>query len=228
MNPQDLPDPLHGEVAALIIADDQYLLRYRDHDQQVFKFLSPAAVRIAFNHEPIDSGWLPAGVRRWGVTPTGHFAVLNIPRAKHQLLFDHDPKVFDSDASVVPLTVPLPTLVFAGLGLNHYLWALASNPFQPNATLYHAPLPNVHPDGQVCWGVNTPPNVEHIAQAWQLFCAVPFSEHLCSGKSKAYPNDVRLRLRDLAQRKRLYPVRDLVVTNWTLEQAVAQLLRRTL
>ena len=223
----DLPPPINGEVAALIIADDQYIFRHSENGRQTLKFVSPAAVRAAFNHEPIDSGWLIDGVRRWGISPAGQWCVLFIPAARHTLLFSHDANVFASTEKVVQLTVPLPALVFVGFGSDYYVWALDTDDFQPNATLHHAPLPNVYPDGRICFGANVAPSAERIAQAWQLFSAAPFNGDLASGKSKAQPDDVRVQLRNVVTRhRRRYPRRDLLPLTMTVEQAVNQILRR--
>ncbi len=155
------------------------------------------------------------------------FSVLFVPARQHDLLFTHDAAVVQSDDKIIRLTVPLPPLVFVGVGLIFHLWALDTDDFQPTAKLYHAPLPNVHADGQICWGSNPAPNAERIAYAWRLFIAAPFNGDLCSGKSRSYPNDVRVKLRDLAQRKRrTYPLRDLMPCTTTVEQAVNTLLRR--
>jgi PRTRC genetic system protein B len=223
-----LPEPLPGEVAALIITDDQYVFRHRAGERETLKFVSPASVRAAFSHEPIDSGWLPCGTQRWGLGPAGHWAVLFIPAQIHPLLFNADP-IFGGGAGIARLNVPLPPLVFMGHAAAYHIWALDHNAFDPKARMYHAPLPNVHPDGLVCFGANLAPDAARIGQAWQLFLASPFNADLASGKSKAQPNDVRAQLRNLADNPhKTYPPRDLVPWTQTVDQAVEAILRRSL
>src|SRR5512136_2489207 len=77
------------EQAALVFAGGQYLFRWREHDAVQSKFISPASVRAAFSAEPIDTGWLPPNVRRWGTGASGDWAVLSIPPMRHQLVFEH-------------------------------------------------------------------------------------------------------------------------------------------
>lgn len=222
-----LPEPLPGEVAELIIADDQYLFRHREGEREILKFVSPAAVRAAFSHEPIDSGWLPAGTVRWGLDLAGHWAVHFVPAQIHTLRFSPAPGFADT-SGLIQLRVPLPPLVFMGYATTYHVWALAHQGFNPHLNLHHAPLPNVHPDGLICFGANLPPDAARIGQAWQLFLEAPFNGDLASGKSRAQPNDVRVQLRSLADAHRpKYPLRDLVPTVQTVERAVEALLRRT-
>ena len=71
--------------------------------------------------------------------------------------------------------------------------------------LYHAPLPNVYNDGKLCFGTNTPPDLNRgeevgkstaqlLQEAWEMFIGSPFNGHLAQDKSKTHPTDVREQL----------------------------------
>jgi PRTRC genetic system protein B len=198
-----------GQIdAELLFVAGQYLLHYQQDGGDHYKFLAPDTVRAAFATLPIDTDWLPPSVQRWGTGPHGPWVVTWHPPARYTL------EVLLTDtAAPTPLTVPLPGLVWMGSGSTYYLWATAGDHFDPQAPLYRAPLPNVHPDGLICWGSHTPPptSTAGIQAAWELFCHSSFSAHLIDGKSRAAPGDVRRQLADLAAAEvARYPAADLV------------------
>jgi PRTRC genetic system protein B len=208
------------EQAALVFSGGQYLFRWREHDAVQSKFISPASVRAAFSAEPIDTGWLPPNVRRWGTGANGNWAVLSIPPMRRQLLFEH----IVQDIPTMTLDVPLPALVFMRIGSSGYIWALKDE-FAPDAVLYHAPLPNVNSSGAICFGSNRLEG-QSVAQSWQLFLDSPFTSHQVNGKSRRQPDDIRLLLASL-HKKRRYPLRDLLPLQprVTVDQAIAALTR---
>ena len=111
------------------------------------------------------------------------------------------------------LEAPLPGLVFAGVGTQYHLWAVAEDSFDARAYTYYPPLPNVHDGGTVCWGDNRPPQAsgQSILDAWRLFLGSPFSDHLAGQRSRAFPNDVRALLwRFHTEREPHFPTEDLV------------------
>lgn len=204
----DAPRPLIHAQAELIFLDGQYILHWRDGEQIQYKFLSSAAVRHAFAHSSIDSGWLPPRVVRWGSGDKGEWMIQFLSPQHHTLLF-----VCDSGDQPMTLTVPMPGLVFAGRGRDYYLWALKARQFNPEAQVYHAPLPNIDAAGRICFGSNAVPSVSGVGilQAWQLFLNSPFNRDYTSGKSRANSTDVRSHLVTLHQQgKKRYPLRDLV------------------
>jgi hypothetical protein len=200
------PSAFAEEQAALVFVGNQYLLRWKEREAIHTKFISPASVRAAFSAEPIDTGWLPPNVCRWGTGASGDWAVLSIPPMRHSL------------------NVPLPALVFMRIGSAGYIWALKDD-FAPDAQLYHAPLPNVNHSGAICFGGNRLEGCT-LSQAWQLFLDSPFTSHQTNGKSRRQPDDVRLLLASL-HKKRRYPLRDLapLQPRITVDQAVAALTR---
>lgn len=219
-------DPL-PEKGALLFLDGQMVFRHAEARRVVVKPLSPTSVRAAFNHIPLDSGWLPAPVRRWGQTAQGEYLVLHFPAQRYRLcLHNQWPERF-SGQKWIRVEAPLPSLVFAGHGQAFFLWAMVGDEFDPEAEMYLAPLPNVHFDGRICFGANHPPaaSPKTVMTAWEMFIASPFNNHLSSGKSHAFPNDVGGRLLKLADRRaRRYPRDDLITARTTLHQAIERMI----
>ena len=189
--------------------------------------LAPESVRTAFSRIPVDSGWLPPEVRRWGHTPSGAFAVTLIPAQKHTLRLintwgDRFPR-----RHILKVEVPLPAMVFTGIGRRYAVLACTEEP-TPEAPAYLAPLPNVGRDGAICFGDNHPPSATPgaMAQAWKVFMNSPFNNHLIGGASRQYPNDVREQLLALAEQGAdAYPSADLMhYSRYTVAGAVDQLL----
>src|SRR5437588_6114061 len=71
--------------AALLFTCGQYVLYYHNGAELICKGLSAQTLRAAFVEEPVDSGWLPEGVVRWGSGPAGTFMVKYIPPGKLQI-----------------------------------------------------------------------------------------------------------------------------------------------
>jgi hypothetical protein len=218
--------------AALLFLEGQYALYHEVNNEAALKMLSPASVRAAFGKLPVDSGWLAPAVRRWGHTPKGEYAVMFLPAATYPLRLTHDETVKAAGTRRFSrLDVPLPALVFAGRGTAYAVWACAETEPTPTATTYHAPLPNVHPDGAICFGENHPPKASPatLQAAWELFIASPFNGHLARGKSRAHADDVRLQLMTLPangdkEPGAAYPIRDLVSCRATVDRVVARFL----
>ncbi len=211
-------------ASLLVITGDQYLFRYRDQaGATAYKFVSPAAVRTAFAHEAIDTGWLPSNVRRWGMGRLGEW-----------LLMTHRPKQYsftfttDQGNEIVTLQVAMPALAFFGYSQKHYLWAFTDRALNANSPLFAAPLPNIEGNGAICFGANVLPraSTKTIGEAWDLFLTSPFSNHSVNGKSKAFPEDVRKQLETMAQaNRRRYPLRDLVPLRETASQMIDGIVR---
>ncbi len=194
-------------LASLYIFEGQYLLRYQENDQIFTKFISEEAVRNAFCPLPVDSGFLPTGIVRWGSTSKRTFIVKFIcPASKNKV-------TFAGDTQNQILSIPLPGLVLMGIGCQYFLWAVKTKQFDPNARVFHAPFPNINVSGGICFGNNPVPDASSktIDLVWTLFGRSPFNGDTVAGKSKAFPSDIRKQLNDLhKQQKRSYPLRDLV------------------
>lgn len=205
---QTAPRQLAEIDAELLFIKEQYLLHYREGTKEHYKLLSSVSLRTAFSHEPIDTDWMPPGVIRWGTNSQGNWVVKFISPAQYNLQFD------DSK----PITIPLTALVFVGQNTQYWVFATDLATFNPESKAYHTPLPNIHPNGLICWGENTPPvaSTQTIDIAWQSFITTPFNADLSSQKSRKFPQDVRKHLKSLALRKRrTYPVKDLVEVRYS-------------
>ncbi len=219
-------EALLGASAArhvLYLLDGQYLYQCQAEDGSIrYKFLSSQAVRLAFSHEPVDSGWLNPGICRWGYNRLGQWAITFIPPAVHTLwlpaasMISNPPGRIEEPEppeGLLAAQVPLPGLIFAGAGRHYYLWAVKAREFDPKLTLFHAPLPNVYENGQICWGSNqvgslTPQNLKEM---WQLFISSPFNAHLAVDKSKRYRANILGQLANLwSKNRKTYPVNDLL------------------
>jgi PRTRC genetic system protein B len=194
--------------AALLFTKGQYILYQRRSGEVVCKGVSAQALRAAFVEEPVDSGWLPEGVMRWGSGPAGTFIVKFVPAGKQEIRLSTN-----NPAEPLIIAPPLPALIFAGVNQTYYVWALREKHCDPTAQLYHAPFPNVHFDGNICFGSNRPPTVawKTFDDAWRLFISSPFNADMVRGKSQTFTDDVRDQLAALAQsHAKSYPVQDLM------------------
>lgn len=215
--------PLLG-LAEIHLLPGQYIVRYREQADIITKAVAPETLRAAFLNEPVDSGWLDPRIRRWGHVARGQFAVLVLPAQTYALRLTNLSKEHSGNGRA-RITVALPAFIFAGLGQHYAVWALADENPSPAAQAYRAPLPNVHANGAICWGNNTPPSCspENIGPAWQMFIGSPFNNHLMGGSSQAFDKDVREQLLRTAQRDAMpYPLADLVATHHTVNAVVSQ------
>lgn len=123
--------------------------------------------------------------------------------------------------------LPLPPLVFVGCGSAYDVFAvqkrpalsLSQGPSSEQASLYHAPCPNVYTTGGICQG-NTPFPVcspRNIQTALTLFLEGSlFNGDLSQGKCRSYPEDVRQLWAELDGRKR-FPLSELLPTRKSLQ-----------
>ena len=210
-------------AALYFLEDGHYLFRYRGgHSTVESKFVTAADVKAAFSHAETDSGWIDPGIVRCGYSPQGNWFVRFIPMQRFEVTL----------AGIGRMTVPAPPLVLYGCGRTYGLFALKSKRFYPGAQVFAAPFPNVDGrNGRICWGSNTPPeaNTNAAIQVWKLFLEASFSEHTIEGKSKKYPADIRLVLKELADKcAGAYPLGDLVpVRNYrnTIESLLQDVLK---
>jgi hypothetical protein len=144
------------------------------------------------------------------------------------------PENQERNGEAVAVQIPLPGLVFAGAGLHYYLWAVKAKEFSPVLPAYHAPLPNIYPDGRICWGSNQVEAVtaQNVVATWKLFITSPFNTHLVQGKSKQYPENILLQLAKLGITwRKTYPTSDLLPLKnggerqgWTIDRLVERLI----
>lgn len=167
--------------------NSQYLFHWRENGVAHNKFVSSAAVRTAFLNEAIDSGWLAPQVCRCGVSNKGEWFVAVIPSGLQTIT------IVNGNAQLEQFNVPLPKMLFMGVGLTYYVWAVDDAKFSKDSSVYVAPLPNVNKAGDICWGENSPEkaNPGDVLKMWKLFVESVFNGHSVQNKSKGYPADVR-------------------------------------
>jgi len=215
-------DPPFNYLAALYFLDSGHLLYRRPLSGGGYqsKFVSLVDAAAAFTQKDIDTGWLPAGVVRWGTCSEGEYFVYSAPAQKVTLAMT---KAGDDPQD---LTVPIPRTVLLGVGATYYLWAVQTKVFDPNADAFHAPFPNVYDDGHICWGQNRPGPAAPMSarKVWELFFGSLFNQDLAAGKSQKLDNACTL-LRTLhGQKAGKFPNADLVPVNKSIRLLIEHIL----
>lgn len=214
--------PPPGTEAALYFLPGQYVFQHEDGAGMKSKCLAPAQVRASFAKEPLDTGWLPQGASRWGVCSAGTFMVGFYPAQVRNVFVEFK-------GGTRKLKVPMPPLVFCGVGRSYYVWAVKSPVTVPSSMLCHAPLPNVNNLGLICFGSNAHPDVatsDGFARSWEMLWLSPFTDHHSDHRVRGY-EDVRDLLRELHRdRAKEFPATALIQTNTTLDAAVKRLTER--
>jgi hypothetical protein len=215
---------IEADAKLLFLKGGHYCFQYREGGKETYKFLSPEAVKAAFQHEQIDSGWIPSGVQRLGSCNQGQWFVQFIPPARRTFTF------VGLEADPIALTIPMMGAVFMLCGDSCYLWATKLKSFQPDAPIYNMPLPNIHENGMICMGNGNSlsgqlEGIERLTQAWQMFESVPFSDHLADGKSISHPKDIRAKLLQLQNSNR-YPIADLVPCGSSIRVSINTIIYR--
>ncbi len=219
--------PAHADAALLFVEGGLLWLRREGvgHTGGVrIKSLGPQQLRAAVSEVPVDSGWLPDGVKRWGHGPVGAYALIVAPPQTRTLVLQRP-----GQSRLDTLDVSLPALAMLGIQRDFYIWALAGAP-EPGSRLFYPPLPNVHDDGAVCWGENHPPRTatpKGVLKALELFLASAFTNAEVDQRSRSAPHDVRAQLLALAGAP--FPTDDLVPfrRGETLTKAMDRLTQRT-
>jgi hypothetical protein len=205
--------------AAILVLENEFLLCAHDADGEVAqKYIGPAALRQAFAAEPIDSGWIPEGVRRWGVCSKGAW-----------MLRWHQPAMYSAwlPDRKRPVTVPMPALVFFGIGKAYYIWAMKGERFDVKGRLFEAPCANVNALGLICWGSNPHQDVaKGFDQMWRLFWEAPFSGDHEAGANRRMAELARQKAQRFPEEK-LTPLSNRLFPNpATLEAVVERMTRR--
>jgi PRTRC genetic system protein B len=211
--------PRFAVRGTLYFLEAQYLFRYQDGTGVHTKFLTPQDLAAAFSQKEKDSGWIPTGVVRAGECYKGPFYVYTEPAQMVTCTLEEGEEA---------VTFPIPRTVMLGAGNRYYIWAMKSNEFLADQAAFQAPFPNVYPDGKICWGKNSIGEADAKAgrKAWELFFQAPFSAHLASARVQGEVNDVRVLLKDLAEKKaKKFPAGVLLATNSTISYLVEEALR---
>ena len=218
-----IPAPTFKTDAALFFLNGgHYLFRFMEDGKKASKFVTSVDVAAAFSMKELDTGWLPAGVVRCGQNAAGQWFVYSTPPQKVKLSLEKAA----INGGDIPLTIPIPRLALIGSGSSYWLAAMRGKHFEHEAMAYHAPFPNVHPSGKICWGGNTPPEAkpENARHAWELFFESPFNADLTGQKSQRHSKDVRELLKELDHNHRLYPISDLISMNIPIERLVEKVI----
>jgi hypothetical protein len=212
--------PLEADVTARLsfLVSDELLFQWRAGENVQCKLISAQDARRAFANIDDDSGWLPEGVVRTGRNSRGSWVVYVAPPGHTRITTDQGEALY----------IPIPMSLFLGWGRRYYLYALQGKKFDPNATVYRAPFPNVYDNGRICWGSHkvgevTPAN---IGKSWKLFFGTTFNNHIASGKTVSHEDNALNLLRELsAEEKKIFPTGELVRQAYSVESCLNMLLR---
>ena len=188
------------------------------------KFVTVNDVQAAFSGKDVDTGWIAPGVVRCGYCSKGDWFVYVADQQVIPLQV-----LLAGDQGLKKIKVPIPATVMIGVGMQYSLFALA-HPYTPDTRLFRAPFPNIHDDGSICWGQNTPPKAHHrnARAAWQLFFESQFNGDLANGKSEKYGSDVRRMLVYVSRNKfDHWPAADLIETRGSLRYAINSIVGTT-
>ena len=204
--------------AALYFSNEgQYIFRTKTSEGVITtKCVSARDVAQAFTGEDQDTGWLPAGILRAGYGPKGPWFVYSRPPTTMMINLVQ-PKGPHFQA------VPVPGTLLVGIGREYMIFSWAGDQFRLDDPICTAPYPNVHSDGQICWGKNVAPEAapQNAEIVWRLFFDAPFNGDLVNGKCKRFPQDVRKLLRKLKGVER-FPDEELI----TIEQNAGKHIER--
>lgn len=204
--------------AAILILENEFLLVSSDGGKLTQKYISPSAVREAFASEPVDSGWIPEGVRRWGLSSKGAW-----------MLRWHAPAVYSTwlPDRKRQVRTPMPALVFFGIHKSYYIWAMKGAEFNPKGRLFNAPCANVSGIGIICWGSNPHEDVSKgFDRMWKLFWEAPFSGDHNSGANDLMANLAKKRANRFPEEKLTPLSHRLFPGAATLEAVVERMTRR--
>jgi len=209
------------QAALYFLEQGHYLFCDQNGKKKTSKFIAASDIAAAFAGQEQDSGWFPAGVLRCGHNTGGAWFVYSAPPQKVEITLEGDP--LPGSLPEGKITIPIPRTVLVGAHKQYRIWALKGSRFEHSTNAYHAPFPNVHANGEICWGLNEPPKVHPGAarQAWELFFRLPFNRDLANGKSSRYPSDVRRLLAEL-DGKRTFPCEELVEMHKTIRHLVEE------
>jgi len=183
------------------------LTRYEGHDRRTSYPVAVDDLVAAFSHVPVTSGFLPENCLFWGRENGQTRIAIYVPGRRWRMQVDSANR-----GEARTYHIPMPPLVFVGSGNAYQIYAVKRRPRDEHEQLYHAPCPNVHQYGGICWG-NTPFPVcssETIEATLTLFIEGSyFNGDLSRGKCCRYPNDVRQLWAELEGKNR-FPLSELV------------------
>ncbi|MEM7348697.1 MAG: hypothetical protein AAF485_31085 [Chloroflexota bacterium] len=190
------------------------LLTFFEKGEITSQFIAhPAAIASALTNITLNSGLLPKNTLWWGQQQGAIRMGVYIPPDQHLVSIRNEAEAW---------RIPLPGLIFVGHRDKYACWAVKETPTHPHIPIFHAPCPNVHPEG-VCRGNAPFPRAEigTIWQAIEVFFRSRFNQDLGQKKSRAYPDDILERWLALKnQQATTYPLDDLMPTGLTLKELI--------
>lgn len=178
-------------VSVTLTRESMYLTRYENGKPAITYPVRASDVAEAFNNFGASTGLLVDDTLFWE-TENGQTRIgIYIPPARYTLQL--------ADVRKSKLAVSMPGFVFVGQGKAYSLFAVTKRPTAGGDTLYQAPLPNVHTNGQICFGNVRIPTCapDTIKKAFNLFFESEFNNHLSAGKIKRKDIELMRYLRDL-------------------------------
>lgn len=168
--------------------------------------VTAASVANAFNLFGASTGLLPANALFWQSWGGKMRVGMWVAPGTHTLHIRRK--------TLETYSVPLPGMVFVGEGMQYKIFAAADRPTRPSDRLYHCPLPNVYPGGNICTGDVAFPICSEatIDQAVRLFFESEFNYDL-AGRGTL---EMLKRLRG----KRTFPLAELRTFEHTLDEVM--------
>jgi hypothetical protein len=198
--------------AFLAFVDDSLLFISKQQNELTIRHLDPQSFVELVGIVNHDSGWLKVNklitIERIGTKQGKPWFLATI---------EPQPKV-----KIDRFTIPLPRLIMFCWGTNCWIWAI-KQPFTPKQKLYHAPLPNIRIDGEVCWGGITqlPFFSFNCWEIWQQFISSGFNSDFIDNKSLSSPENLYLQYQNREKTNSTkYPLNDLISTEITVEQFI--------
>ena len=191
----------------ITVTDDScWLTRHNTQGKPYLTYpVSSQSLGAAFNGFEADTGLLPPDCLFWQNQSGRNRVGIWIPPAIRKLNFAC------KRGKPNAITIPLPGFVFVGDGPRYYIYAAKERPASASDMLYHAPLPNVHDNGEICAGSVKFPECEPgaIAEAARLFFESEFNGDLASGKVKGQRDSLFNTLKSLTGARK-FPLRNMI------------------
>ncbi len=213
--------PFYQELRARLdlFTESVVLTQYEGGSPIVCYEVSPDDVAGAFAGRPMATGLLPRDTVYYaesaGVATIAIFVAAQV-RTLPMTDLARERGGIEGDVEL-----PCPPLLFIGRERSYRMFALEDYPETERTKLYHAPFPNVHPDGRICGGNADFPvcTARTIHSALEVFFESKFNTHLIDGKSRKHRDNVLAMWQDVAASgAETYPIDDLIVAYYSMEQ----------
>lgn len=174
--------------------------------------ISPTDLAAQLNQIPLATGLLPANTLFWRHSGGQVGIGIYVP-----------PRRWRPIANGRHYHIPLPGLVFFGLGREYTVFAVKQKPTSAEAPLFHLPTPNVNTEGKICLGQAPFPEAHNttIEAALKLFMeGSEFNHDNSRQRCVSYPDDT-LQLWTVLEGEKQFPLRELVAARRQLRQLMS-------